>query len=197
MRLFQALSKSGGRLGRHPFPSRPAWAKRITASTSLSSSAALGGAAREGVVSGARAAAKLGFGVDDVRSQGAPFPEAPVQLGRVGFNLCHRGCHPVAQCFKRGFVRSSRVETSAQAVERERFGIEEQFLLGGEVHRHRSGRDVGPFPDVVARGLAVATLGKELEGGLLDRLPGTPLSSLLSINHLCGHGTILLDKHYC
>ena len=46
MRQFQALSKSGGRRGRHPFPSRPAWAKRITVSTSLSSSAAPGGAVR-------------------------------------------------------------------------------------------------------------------------------------------------------
>src|SRR5258708_12901699 len=131
-----------------------------------------------------------------MRSQGAPLPEAPVQLGRVGFNLCHRRCHPVAQCFKRGFVRSSRVETSAQAVEREWFGIEEQFLLGGEVHRHSSGRDFGPFRDVVDRGLAVATLGEELESGLLDRLPGTPLSSLLSLNHLCGHGIILLAKPF-
>src|SRR5258708_36151148 len=114
-----------------------------------------------------------------MRSQGAPFPEAPVQLGRVGFNLCHRGCHPVAQCFKRGFLRSSRVETSAQAVVREWFGIEEQFLLGGEVHRHSSGRDFGPLRDYFDRGLAVATFGKELERGLLDLLPGTTLSSLL------------------
>ena len=88
-------------------------------------------------------------------------------------------------------------ETFAQAVERERFGVEEQLLLGGEVHRDGSGRYVSPFRDVVDGGLAVAALGEELQGGTLDRLPGPPLSSLLPINLLCGHGAILLDKQYC
>lgn len=43
--------------------------------------------ALEGVVAGAGAAAKLGLRVDDVRAQGAPFPEASVQLGSAGLGL--------------------------------------------------------------------------------------------------------------
>ena len=82
--------------------------------------------ALEGVVAGAGAAAKLGLGVDDVRSQRAPLPEASVPLGPAGLDLRHRGRHPVAQCFERGFVRSSLGQAFAQAVERERFGVEEQ-----------------------------------------------------------------------
>jgi hypothetical protein len=149
--------------------------------------------ALEGVVAGAGAAAKLGLGVDDVRSQRAPLPEASVPLGPAGLDLCHRGRHPVAQCFERGFVRPPPGQAFAQAVERERFGVEEQLLLGGKVHRDGPRRDIGPLRDVVDGGLAVAALGEELERGRLDRLPGTPLSSLLPVNLRCRHGPILLD----
>jgi hypothetical protein len=61
----------------------------------------LGECVFEGVIAGAGAAPKLGFVVDDVRSYGTAFPEAPVRLGPVGFNFRHSRCHPVAQRFER------------------------------------------------------------------------------------------------
>jgi hypothetical protein len=130
---------------------------------------------------------KLGLSVDDVRAQGAPFPEASVQLGSAGLGLSHRARHPVAQCLERRFAGFSRAEMFAQAVERERLRVKEEFFLGGEMHGHGSGRDVGAFGDVADGGLAVAALSKQLQGGRLDRLPGASLSSLLPVGLLCSH----------
>jgi hypothetical protein len=56
--------------------------------------------------------------------------------------------------------------------------------------------DVGPLGDVGDRGLAVAALGEQLQGGRLDRLPGALLPTLLPINLFCRDRCTLLDKNY-